>query len=66
MADLGTPGAREDQPVADPQLAGRRHPKFDPRTGKIWEAPVDEEAAGPPAEMPESTRVTARRLLGDK
>jgi hypothetical protein len=52
-------------PVVDPQLSGPKHPKYDPRTGRIWEPPVNEEAEGPPAEMPPDARVTGRKLLGD-
>jgi hypothetical protein len=59
------PIPKDDEPVADPQLSGRNHPRFDPRRGRIWEPPVSEEAAGPPPEMPPQTRVTGRKLLDD-
>jgi hypothetical protein len=51
--------------VADPQLAGRNHPEFDPRTGRRWEAPIIEDGALP-ADPPKPVKDTGRRLLGDK
>jgi hypothetical protein len=57
--------SQKGEPTVDPQLSGRNHPKFDPRTGKIWEPPVNEEAEAPPPEMPVATRVTGRKLLGE-